>query len=275
MGAVEAEAREEAVKSPRERGGRRGLGQRRRLAESGKVDGDHGSLGREGLEHGIPHPPVAPERMDEDEWGSEPLHIMGEYRDRGRRRFAAVAENARHRHHANVRDPGRHRITTGRRSPPDRITAGRRGSSSGSPLAGAGARRGSRSAPNRTYRRAGEPVAVSTSRLEAFSDGVIAVAITPLVLNIRVPPVTEHNLGHQLVRNWPQYAAYVISFITIGIIWINHHAMIGRLQRPNHAILFLNLLLLMSIGILPFARLAICAAVAAFYALPRASGSDG
>ncbi len=116
---------------------------------------------------------------------------------------------------------------------------------------------------------------MSTSRLEAFSDGVIAVAITPLVLNIRVPPVTEHNLGHQLVRNWPQYAAYVISFITIGIIWINHHAMIGRLQRPNHAILFLNLLLLMSIGILPFARLAICAAVAAFYALPRASGSDG
>ena len=52
---------------------------------------------------------------------------------------------------------------------------------------------------------------------------------------------------------WPQYAAYVTSFLTIGIIWINHHAMINRLREVNHAILFLNLLLLMSIVLLPFA----------------------
>jgi uncharacterized membrane protein len=95
---------------------------------------------------------------------------------------------------------------------------------------------------------------VSTSRLEAFSDGVIAVAITLLVLNITVPdPTTTKDLGHALLEKWPTYAAYATSFITIGIIWINHHAMIGRLRQTDHSILFWNLLLLLSIGVLPFA----------------------
>jgi uncharacterized membrane protein len=94
---------------------------------------------------------------------------------------------------------------------------------------------------------------VSTNRLEAFSDGVIAVAVTLLVLNIEVPsPGSGHSLGHELVHQWPTYAAYATSFITIGIIWINHHAMISRLGRADHAILMLNLLLLLSIGVLPF-----------------------
>jgi len=97
---------------------------------------------------------------------------------------------------------------------------------------------------------------VSTTRLEAFSDGVIAVAITLLVLNIHVPapPLPPgKTLGHELAANWPVYAAYVTSFLTIGIIWINHHVMIRRLREPDHMILFLNLLLLMSIAVLPFA----------------------
>jgi uncharacterized membrane protein len=97
---------------------------------------------------------------------------------------------------------------------------------------------------------------VSTARLEAFSDGVIAVAITLLVLNIDVPtpPLPAgRTLGHELAANWPVYAAYVTSFLTIGIIWINHHVMIRRLREPDHMILFLNLLLLMSIAVLPFA----------------------
>ncbi len=95
---------------------------------------------------------------------------------------------------------------------------------------------------------------MSTSRLEAFSDGVLAVAITLLVLNITVPHVGKSStLGHELARQWPTYAAYVTSFITIGIIWINHHAMIGRLRQTDHAILVLNLFLLLSIAILPFA----------------------
>jgi uncharacterized membrane protein len=101
---------------------------------------------------------------------------------------------------------------------------------------------------------------VSTGRLEAFSDGVIAVAITLLVLYIQVPTVNPHappgecrTLGCALVRQWPVYAAFVTSFLTIGIIWINHHVMIRRLREPDHMILFLNLLLLMSIAVLPFA----------------------
>jgi uncharacterized membrane protein len=95
---------------------------------------------------------------------------------------------------------------------------------------------------------------VSTSRLEAFSDGVIAVAITLLVLNIDLPDLKPgQSLAGGLIGQWPVYAAYVISFVTIGIIWINHHVMIGRLREADRTILFLNLLLLMSIGVLPFA----------------------
>ena len=92
---------------------------------------------------------------------------------------------------------------------------------------------------------------MSTSRLESFSDGVIAVAITLLVLNIGVPK-PPGRLAHELLEQWPQYAAYVTSFITIGIIWINHHAMISRLREANHVILVLNLVLLMCIVVLPF-----------------------
>jgi uncharacterized membrane protein len=90
---------------------------------------------------------------------------------------------------------------------------------------------------------------VSTGRLEAFSDGVMAVAITLLVLDIHVP---KHHLGHDLAQNWPTYLAYVTSFITIGIIWINHHVMIGRLSRTDHSIMMLNLLLLLTIAVIPF-----------------------
>jgi uncharacterized membrane protein len=91
---------------------------------------------------------------------------------------------------------------------------------------------------------------VSTNRLESFSDGVMAVAITLLVLDITVP---AHRLAHSLGAEWPHYVAYVISFVTIGIIWVNHHAMIGRLREVDHTILMLNLALLLTIGVLPFA----------------------
>jgi uncharacterized membrane protein len=95
---------------------------------------------------------------------------------------------------------------------------------------------------------------VSTSRLESFSDGVIAVAITLLVLNIAVPqPKDGHTLAGDLAHHWPAYVAYAISFITIGIIWINHHVMIGRLRETDRLILLLNLVLLLTIGLLPFA----------------------
>jgi uncharacterized membrane protein len=95
---------------------------------------------------------------------------------------------------------------------------------------------------------------VNTGRLESFSDGVMAVAITLLVLEIAVPaPAGTHgHLGHALGAEWPEYAAYVTSFITIGIIWINHHIAVGRLARTDHSILMLNLLLLLTVVVIPF-----------------------
>jgi uncharacterized membrane protein len=93
---------------------------------------------------------------------------------------------------------------------------------------------------------------MSPTRLEAFSDGVLAIAITLLVLNIHVPPVGKPDLAHELGAQWPSYAAYLTSFLTIGIIWINHHAMIRRLREVDHAVMTLNLLLLLTIGVLPF-----------------------
>jgi uncharacterized membrane protein len=94
---------------------------------------------------------------------------------------------------------------------------------------------------------------VSTNRLEAFSDGVLAVAATLLVLGIAVPSTRNPDLAHQLAIRWQEYVAYATSFITIGIIWVNHHAMISRLREADHSILVLNLFLLMCIGLLPFA----------------------
>jgi uncharacterized membrane protein len=133
-----------------------------------------------------------------------------------------------------------------------------------SPLTAVGvtcrARHCSASRPAHQGRATGAPGAaantasVSTNRLEAFSDGVFAVAITLLVLEIRVPaPGGASTLGHELLAQWPQYAAYVISFTTIGIIWINHHAAIDRLREADHTILMINLLLLLTVGLLPFA----------------------
>jgi uncharacterized membrane protein len=93
---------------------------------------------------------------------------------------------------------------------------------------------------------------VTPNRLEAFSDGVFAIAITLLVLDLEVPAPGTGHLGHELLANWPSYAAYVVSFLTIGIIWINHHAAFSRLRAVDHSILIWNLALLMTVGILPF-----------------------
>jgi uncharacterized membrane protein len=94
---------------------------------------------------------------------------------------------------------------------------------------------------------------MSPGRLEAFSDGVFAIAITLLVLDIHVPdPSTTADLARQLGSQWPSYVAYGVSFLTIGIIWINHHAMLRRIKAIDHEILILNLLLLLCVGLLPF-----------------------
>jgi uncharacterized membrane protein len=93
---------------------------------------------------------------------------------------------------------------------------------------------------------------MTTTRLESFSDGVFAIAITLLVLLIRIPSAGEGSLAHALGRLWPSYAAYVVSFFTIGIIWVNHHAQFERIARVDRRLLFLNLFLLMWVSLLPF-----------------------
>jgi len=92
---------------------------------------------------------------------------------------------------------------------------------------------------------------VRTSRLEAFSDGVFAIAATLLVLELRVPE-DPTDLGAALVRLWPAYAAYLVSFLTIGIIWVNHHTLLEHCRRVDRRFLYLNLLLLIAVGIVPF-----------------------
>ena len=93
---------------------------------------------------------------------------------------------------------------------------------------------------------------IEKSRAEAFSDGVIAVAITLLALDLAVPGPGHGPLGGLLGQKWPNYAAYAVSFLTIGIIWINHRAMFSRLRGVDHTVLVLNLVLLMAVVVLPF-----------------------
>jgi TMEM175 potassium channel family protein len=91
---------------------------------------------------------------------------------------------------------------------------------------------------------------VKTQRLETFADGVFAIAATLLILDVR--PEGSGGLGDQLLHAWPQYAAYAISFVTIGIIWANHHEMFGEIERVNRPFLLLNVFFLMMVAFIPF-----------------------
>jgi uncharacterized membrane protein len=90
-----------------------------------------------------------------------------------------------------------------------------------------------------------------TSRLETFADGVFAIAITLLVLEIRIPDPGE-DLGQALLRQWPSFAAYVTSFLTIGVIWVSHHQMFTIIRRTTTTFLFLNVLFLLPVAFVPF-----------------------
>jgi uncharacterized membrane protein len=96
-------------------------------------------------------------------------------------------------------------------------------------------------------------VTMSKARLEAFSDGVIAVAITLLALDLTVPEPGHVSLIQQLGDHWPQFAAYAVSFFTVGIIWVNHHARVSMIARVDRTLLFINLVLLMFVVLIPFA----------------------
>jgi len=92
---------------------------------------------------------------------------------------------------------------------------------------------------------------VSTERVETFSDGVFAIAITLLILIIQ-PPRSGAHLGHELLRLWPSYIAYAISFLTIGVMWVNHHTLFRHFERVDRPLLFLNIALLLLIAFVPF-----------------------
>jgi uncharacterized membrane protein len=104
-----------------------------------------------------------------------------------------------------------------------------------------------------------EPVHVgrlsATGRVEAVSDGVMAIAITLLVLELKVPDPA--SIGHDgllvaLADRWPSYAAYVAAFLTIGIIWLNHHTLLAKIARFDARLHWLNLMLLFGVATLPF-----------------------
>lgn len=94
---------------------------------------------------------------------------------------------------------------------------------------------------------------LGTGRIEAFSDGVFAIAITLLIIEIAVPHVESgEGLADALLDEWPSYFAYVLSFVTIGIYWANHHSFFRLFLRTDHTFLMLNVFFLMCIAFLPF-----------------------
>jgi uncharacterized membrane protein len=95
-------------------------------------------------------------------------------------------------------------------------------------------------------------VTAETSRIEAFSDGVFAIAITLLILEIRVPPAGSGELSLELIRQWPSYLSFLISFAFIGIMWINHHRLFTHIAASDDVLLILNLLLLLGVIAVPF-----------------------
>ena len=97
-----------------------------------------------------------------------------------------------------------------------------------------------------------DPVHRDTMRLVAFSDGVFAITITLLVLEIR-PPTGDESLLHGLVELWPSYLAYAVTFLFIGQVWANHHVMFDHIRAADRLVLLLNTLLLMAVAFLPFA----------------------
>ena len=111
--------------------------------------------------------------------------------------------------------------------------------------------------------------AKETGRVEAFSDGVFAVAITLLALDLRVPHdlADGRSLARALLAQWPAYLAFVTSFATIGIMWINHHRLFTLIRRTDNVLLVLNGLLLLGVTFVPFPT-----AVVAEY-IPRRAGT--
>ena len=94
---------------------------------------------------------------------------------------------------------------------------------------------------------------MSPARLEAFADGVFAIAATLLILNVDAQiPGDASDLGASILHIWPSYLAYAVSFVTIGIMWVNHHTVMTQIDRTDRRFLFANIGLLMCIAFVPF-----------------------
>jgi uncharacterized membrane protein len=91
-----------------------------------------------------------------------------------------------------------------------------------------------------------------SERVEAFSDAIFAITITLLVLEIDRPSFSRPDLAGRLVDNWSQYAAFSVSFVYIGVLWLNHHALFARIARVDLGLNWINLGILGSTSLLPF-----------------------
>lgn len=93
---------------------------------------------------------------------------------------------------------------------------------------------------------------MTKTRLEAFSDGVLAVAITLLVLDLHAESGSGSSLLQQIRQEWPSFAAYLLSFFVVGVIWVNHHALLALAKAVDRRLLFYNLVLLFFVSTIPF-----------------------
>ena len=93
---------------------------------------------------------------------------------------------------------------------------------------------------------------MNKNRLEAFTDGVLAVAITLLVLDLHIDSNSSRSLAAQFQAEWPTFGAYVVSFFIIGVIWLNHHSLFRLVTGVDRQVLVYNLMLLLFVTAIPF-----------------------
>jgi uncharacterized membrane protein len=104
------------------------------------------------------------------------------------------------------------------------------------------------------------PKARCKGRLEAFSDGVFSIAITLLILTLKTPTDT-HHLGHQLASLSPSYIAYTASFLLVGEVWVNLHALVNHVHHTDSTFAVINLTVLLDVAVLPFPTATVAAAI--------------